>query len=255
MTDSRAAFGSDRLPWLTDEPAPKRPGRRSGTRNIWAPAAAALLMVAGASYWLGTRSAGNDQPVATAPALHEALPPAAPERSPDEQVAIAPQPEVHEAPAPEVRSAPQRDVRIERPRAIKRVVVENPEAPPEESAVTNTKSAVAAKPATPAAEQPLKAWPASRSQGADGRIVRIGAFANRQQAKLGWRYMVRAYPAVAHLKATVVGDTNSRGRHFYRFQIGTTSQAHSEVLCQRMERIRLSCAVVGLPWKPRGVER
>jgi hypothetical protein len=67
--------------------------------------------------------------------------------------------------------------------------------------------------------------------------------------------MVRAYPAVAHLQATVVEVRNSRARTFYRFQIGTTSQAHSEVLCQRMEMIRLSCAVVGLPWKPKGVER
>lgn len=40
-----------------------------------------------------------------------------------------------------------------------------------------------------------------------------------------------------------------------RFQVGTTSQAHSEVLCQRMEKIRLGCAVVGLPWNPKGVER
>ena len=257
MTDSRAAFGSDRLPWLTDEPTPKRPARRSGTGNIWAPAAAALLVVAGGSYWLGTRTAGSDQPVASAPALREALPPAASRQSPDKQVDIAPQPEVRDTPAPEVRSTPQRDVQIDRPRAIRRLVVDNPEAPAtvESAAPAITKAVVAGKPAAPAAEQPLKAWPASKSQGADGRIVRIGAFASRQQAKLGWRYMVRAFPAVAHLKATVVGDTNSRGRHFYRFQIGTTSQAHSEVLCQRMERIHLSCAVVGLPWKPKGVER
>jgi hypothetical protein len=60
---------------------------------------------------------------------------------------------------------------------------------------------------------------------------------------------------VAHLKATVVADRNSRGRSFYRFQLGTTSQAHSEVLCQRMEKIRFSCAVVGLSWDPKGVER
>jgi hypothetical protein len=49
-------------------------------------------------------------------------------------------------------------------------------------------------------------------------------------------------------------DRNSRGRTFYRFRVGTTSQAHSEVLCQRMHKIGLSCAVVGLPWKPK-VER
>jgi hypothetical protein len=66
--------------------------------------------------------------------------------------------------------------------------------------------------------------------------------------------MVRAYPAVAHLPAVVRPARNSKGRTFYRFQVGTTSQAHSEVLCQRMEHIRFSCAVVGLPWKAK-VER
>jgi hypothetical protein len=124
---------------------------------------------------------------------------------------------------------------------------------PEKKPATPAPAQQSARPAASAA--PLALWPATQSQGAYGRIVRIGAFGSRQQAKLGWRYMVDAYPAVAHLPATVVEARNSHGRAFYRFQIGTTSQAHSEVLCQRMEKIRLSCAVVGLPWKPNGVER
>ena len=67
--------------------------------------------------------------------------------------------------------------------------------------------------------------------------------------------MVRACPAVGRLPATVVSARNSNGRYFYRFQIGTTSQAHSEVLCQRMEQIHFSCAVVGLPGARKAVER
>ena len=105
-----------------------------------------------------------------------------------------------------------------------------------------------------ASRQQLRYWPARQTRGASGRLVQIGAFGSRQQAKLGWRRMKRAYPAVGRLQAVVVETRNSRGRRFYRFQIGTTSQAHSEVLCQRMERIRFSCAVVGLPWKAK-VER
>jgi hypothetical protein len=66
--------------------------------------------------------------------------------------------------------------------------------------------------------------------------------------------MARAYPGVRRLQAVVVETRNSRGRRFYRFQIGTTSQAHSEVLCQRMRKIRFSCAVVGLPGRAK-VER
>ena len=102
---------------------------------------------------------------------------------------------------------------------------------------------------------PLRPWPPRVIAGAAGRLVQIGAFGSVSQAKRGWWFMVRAYPAVAHLPAVVRPDRNSRGRIFYRFRVGTTSQAHSEVLCQRMQGIRLSCAVVGLPWRPRGVER
>jgi hypothetical protein len=98
-------------------------------------------------------------------------------------------------------------------------------------------------------------WPARTSQGASGRLVQIGAFGSRLQAKRGWWHMVRAYPGVRRLPAVVVEARNSRHRPFYRFQIGTTSQAHSEVLCQRMERIRFSCAVVGLPGARKAVER
>ena len=86
-------------------------------------------------------------------------------------------------------------------------------------------------------------------------MIRVGAFGSRYQAKRGWWAMVRAYPALKRLPTVVTDSRNSKGRRFYRLQIGTTSQAHSEVLCQRMEKIRYSCAVVGLPWKPKGVER
>ena len=86
-------------------------------------------------------------------------------------------------------------------------------------------------------------------------MIQVGAFSSRYRAKRGWWAMVRAYPALKRYPTVVTDARNSKGRRFYRLQIGTTSQAHSEVLCQRMEKIRYSCAVVGLPWKPKGVER
>lgn len=261
MTDSRAALGSDRLPWLSDEPKPQEIKARSEPRkvalpNLWIPAAGALLLVAGASYWLGTRTGSEAQPQSSELSRTVVAPlPEARTTPPQQQVELAPEPQVNPGPAPEVRAVPEREVRLARPRPVKRTVVQNPEAPSETPESSSIAPVPVAKPAVNPDSKPLKAWPAWESAGAKGRIVRIGAFGTRDQAKLGWRHMVRAYPAVAHLKATVVTDRNSRGRYFYRFQLGTTSQAHSEVLCQRMERIRFSCAVVGLPWKPKGVER
>jgi hypothetical protein len=251
MTDSRVAVGFDRLPWLDDEP--ERRARRS-PRELAGWVIAAALVVAGGSYWLGQRSATETSPraVTHSPLRSTTVPlpvpqPAQPQVQPD----IVP--EVEPRPAPTV-SVPRAALRSA-PRRRPAVTVHRGSTPPSEvSKPAEQTETPVAKPVAQA-EQPLKLWPARISQGASGRLVQIGAFGSRQQAKLGWRRMTRAYPAVGRLPATVVSARNSHGRYFYRFQIGTTSQAHSEVLCQRMERIRFSCAVVGLPGAKKAVER
>lgn len=281
MTDAQAAVAMDRLPWLTDEPRRTPTRARKGGRGLPGAAFAALLAVAGASYWLGTRE--TQQPVESSlPARPQAtvkLP--EPSETVEPQAPIADAPEAVPAiPAPQRFETPIRRTRpttVVRPRTLSPMDIGNSElantvaeqegTPAKSESATNEASKPAAsepaKPATiaapapakTAAPQPLRLWPAQESKGADGRLVRIGAFGSREQAKLGWRRMQKAYPAVARLPATVVSDRNSRGKTFYRFQIGTTSQAHSEVLCQRMEKLlRFSCAVVGLPWKAK-VER
>ena len=260
MTDSRAAVGFDRLPWLADEPERPAGGLR---RDLAGWAVAATLLIAGASYWLGQRSATDFTPM---PATHTT-----PRSTTVPLPAPAPaQPQVQPERIPQVESAPVPTIAVpranaERYVAHKRTVVrpqaKTGEAPSElEKELASEKAATsellpAPKVTAPVAEKPLKLWPSRVSQGASGRLVQIGAFGSRQQAKVGWTYMARAYPGVKRLPAVVVEARNSHGRHFYRFQIGTTSQAHSEVLCQRMERIHFSCAVVGLPGERKAVER
>jgi hypothetical protein len=246
MSQAQLAAGPDRLPWLADEPKPK-PKRGANP----ALAAGVLVALAAATFWIGARGWLEPAPPPE-PVTMKAPPVRAPATAPQPEVKIVSPSEVIQAPVPEVRLERPREVRIAPPRPVRteKQTVARVETITEEATQ-------AAPPTSPAVTHPmpLKAWPAWQSTGAKGRIVRIGSFGTREQAKRGWWAMVRSYPAVAHLKATVVGDRNSRGRHFYRFQIGTTSQAHSEVLCQRMEQIRFSCAVIGLPWKPKGVER
>lgn len=258
MSQAQAVAETDRLPWLADEPLPERRGRRGGA--VLAFAIVVVLAVAAAAWWIGSHAIERPVKAPPAPQPVNAVPidqpPAAlPEQSPAE-------PQVNLEPAPEVTPTPAPQVPIARPHVAKRSVARPHIAPkPQEGAPTAEQTASAddsqeaADDAAKPVEKPLKLWPATKSVGAQGRIIRIGAFGSREQAKFGWRYMVRSYPAIAHLPATVVGERNSHGEHFYRFQIGTTSQAHSEVLCQRMERIQFSCAVVGLSWKPKGVER
>jgi hypothetical protein len=245
------AAAADRLPWLSDEPKPIQAKRRSGRLVGWS--AAALTAVTAAGFWIGVRSV-QEQP---APAPRHASPSATvqlPAPRPVEPVVKIPvQPQVSPAPAPQVRQAPAREVRIATPSVPK---AEHREAAKdvsvsEEQAKAEAPPVVAQPKPQPAVPKP---WNPRIFAGAAGRVVQVGAFGSIQQAKLGWRYMARAYPAMSRLPAVVRPTHNSHGRTFYRFQIGTTSQAHSEVLCQRMEKIRFSCAVVGLPWKAK-VER
>jgi hypothetical protein len=259
MTQGFAAAADDRLPWLHDEP--EKASKAVPTNRVrefagWS--VAGLLAVAGTFYWLGVHSTPQVHEAATTGRTTVALPQAQDALPPVRQVVIAPQPQISPEVESQVTPVARRDVPIPRPIESRSQAVEEPRSIPQRAPAPTVS---VPKPATqqqrPAARMdgPLTLWPAWQSQGAAGRVVRVGAFGTRQQAKLGWRSMVRHYPAVAHLQATVVEVRNSRGRPFYRFQIGTTSQAHSEVLCQRMERIHLSCAVVGLLWKPGGVER
>ena len=119
MTEAHAAVGMDRLPWLDDEPTPSRSERRPppaprsrparttrehGARELAGWAVAAVMLVAGGSYWLGTRSAPEtyQRPGSATPGATVQLPEA---RDTTPSVEIPPTPEVKPAPAPEVAIA------------------------------------------------------------------------------------------------------------------------------------------------------
>lgn len=258
MSDSRASAGTDRLPWLADEPKKKSPSKL-GRSDLVLLAVVALIAIAGAAFWMGSRSLqseATEQSGRVRPSATMALPEA---RSRPQLVHMAPQPEVTPSPAPEVRPAPVSEVHYAPPtsRKLRETASEKATASEAEAADADTSQAAGSSTTAQAAsEQPaaLKAWQPRLVEGAAGRLVEVGAFGSVAQAKVGWKFMVGAYPAMAHLPALVRPDRNSKGRMFYRFRVGTTSQAHSEVLCQRMGKIHLSCAVVGLPWKAK-VER
>lgn len=255
---------ADRLPWLPDEPTPILATPRRVGLMPWA--IAIVMIVAAAAFWMGVRSVRQQPvlPVTHAPSSATlSLPRASPIGS--VEVRIPRQAEVRPAPAPDVRPAPTRDVPLAVPtvhRSVRTASRPIPRSQPLEPAEPVQSAALAAQPSAPSAQpvaQPVpfvipKLWNPRVVTGAAGRLVQIGAFGSVHQAKRGWWFMVHEYPAMAHLPAVVRVTRNSRRRAFYRFDVGTTSQAHSEILCQRMEHIRLSCAVIGLPWKAK-VER
>lgn len=234
MSDVPAAAGFDRLPWLADDLGPIGTGQRRHwrLREFAGWAVAALLTIAGASYWMGVRSA---DPVAAPGDAPRLAPPVTVPLPAPRDVRPAPLPEVSARPAPQV-------VPVAAPPAPPRARVDRaPQSPP-----PGTPGVKA--PDSPAKTVPPAPWPVRVEAGASGRMVRIGTFATRRQAKRGWSRIMRLYPGMSRLPALVVPQPSLRDRRtYYRLQMGTTSQAHSEVLCQRMRIIAQSCVVVDLP--------
>ncbi|MEA3068180.1 MAG: hypothetical protein QOK41_1587 [Sphingomonadales bacterium] len=225
MSRVEAVAAMDRLPWLPDEPKPL-PARREH-RNIAGWAAAAILLVAGAGFWMGA----NSFEVFPVPAADRAQPTAT-VRLPEARPAVPVQPQVKLTRAPEVEPM------VAQPMPV----VDEP--PP---MIRAPVKAVAAEQApNPAQVDPLHPWPVRVIDGAAGRLVRIGAFASAHKAKRGWWAIVRSNPALERLPALVVPVRSFRtGRVYYRLQMGTSSQAHSAVLCQRMRMIAKTCVVIG----------
>lgn len=256
MSRVDAAAASDRLPWLSDEPETKAQPARRATRVPVAWAAATLVTVVGGAFWFGVdRGDETVRPPAPKSAQTVTTVPLPEARPVTPEVRLPAETEVTPAPAPEIRSVRPREVPISPPRREPR------ESAPAASRETpsSAEPAVRAPPppamATPSSVFiPPRPWDPHNVQGAAGRLVQIGAFGSVTQAKRGWWHMVRYYPAMGRLPALVRPTRNSHGRTFYRFRVGTTSQAHSEILCQRMQRISFSCAVIDLPGKAK-VER
>jgi hypothetical protein len=91
------------------------------------------------------------------------------------------------------------------------------------------------------------------SADASGKMVRVGTYSSLSEGKRAWSRLARVYPAMKKLPAVVTDIPSLRnGKTYYRLQIGTTSQAHSEVLCQRMRTIGQSCVVVDVEGARKG---
>jgi hypothetical protein len=239
MTDAESAIGLDRLPWLADD-APVR-----GNRHPVLPwAFAAILSIGVAAYWLGVAVFHFATPTAfqPAPQIPSATVPLPQARLPVLQAAPEPQriePIEPVVAAPVVIAEPERvHPTVQRP-SVKRVAAAVTDGPNEPMLAGETDA--------DAMHVVPQIWPVRVVEGASGRLVRIGAFTSTHQAKKGWSAITHVNPALERLPALVVPVRSLRdGEVYYRLQMGTTSQAHSTVLCQRMRMIAQSCVIIGL---------
>lgn len=236
----------DRLPWLTDDKAPRQKSSR-----LWLVLLGLLVVavIVGGAFWYGrtfTIPADEDAAVSTPQTVPLPAPttPAPIERATHEPEPV-PMRDVASGPA----SAPvvlrmQRDVRpaIQTEPRPERIVARPRVAPT---------VAVTVKPAPE--KKPLNFSNPWDSSAASGKMVRVGTYSTLRQGKVAWSKLATAFPAMKKLPAVVTDIPSMRnGKVYYRLQIGTTSQAHSEVLCQRMRAIGQSCVVVDLAGARKG---
>ena len=244
MSEAEVAPQEDRLPWLGEETEPT-PDHR--TRDAIGLAIVAALLIFGVSYWIASQSwqRGHAEQEATAPPVASPLP----KMPATQHAAVKPRHSKTTASATELAIAqrtpahPKQELAAAKPatasapQAVAKTQATKP------VAVAQNIAPKAAKPA-PAAPKVQVATLLSNDVGTSRRLVRIGDFTSPDQAKIGWRQMVRAYPALAHLPAVVLDASGAHAQPIYRFQIATASQANSDILCQRMARIELSCGAV-----------
>ena len=286
MSDTRAAE-PERLPWIANENDSdgERPGRLKGELGPWvlaALSAAALLLVLALAYWIAMHNWQLPIPQAqpAPPAATTTLTQPGKPVPPKKHVAHKHATRAVASPVPTVPLPVQRQVRLHLPQTH---LVAKAKRAPQPKAAPATRVAVAkiqpsnelspravatarAPPAPPSGARqaplplppsayamrgppPFMTRPLFASPQAEGRVVQVGASSDVHQARLWWTAMVRAYPQVGQLQPSVIESRYPNGVPFYRFQIGTSSRENSVQLCQMMQRINLSCAVTGLPWR------
>lgn len=238
MADTYVAGDPERLPWLTED---SKGARRSSSWIMAFVAASVVAIIAALSFWLGMNGALRpQQPVQALPETRLDLPPASSvEATPVQPEPIMPQ--VEPAPLPGPVALPvQEEARLEAPpvrRVARRATV----------AVHRSRHAAKRSGSKARAVQEKKSlnyanpW---KSTGVSGRMVRVGAYSSIEKGKEAWATLAQLSPAIKQLPAVVTDIPSPTGRTLYWLQIGTTSQAHSEVLCQRMRAIRQRCVVV-----------
>lgn len=218
MPDAVCAAPSERLPWLPNA-APTPGAKRPRSHAPVAVSAAAALAIAAGGWAMLDR--------ATAPPAPEAV---------SAQTVALPPPEA----AWRVQAEPQGPTVAEREALTPAAAPAAPKRA-KKSATRTPVSAKALPPAAAKAAYDARAW----RSGVPGRIIQLGAFRTSAQAHGEWNRVYYRYPLLRPLPPRVI-RSKIRGRTYYRLQLGTFSQAHSELLCQRLRTLGEGCMVLGL---------
>lgn len=216
-----------------DEPRQRLNGRKG---KLLFAATTAILVIAASSYWIGVQSARQgttdaapvpsiEQPGATAVAAR--MQPTSSEmpsiKSPDRHPRAAGSDAVQKKVRPAIGSRKSRIALATRHAGSSHPM---PSRNPRDTRTDSKRTALGATPAT-------------------YEMVRIGRFDSNEQAQREWTDVLRRWPDMRRLSVVPVQIKSLRdGKTYYRLQLGTSSRAHSEVVCKRAHDLDQSCSII-----------
>ncbi len=246
MTNSRA-LDAGRLPWLTDSAAP--PAKSGGSPLItWG--VAALVLVAGGSYWAG-RASDFDTPGGSV-SLDTAwdtvrlpeprfAPADAAEQPP--KITLAPPPQIElskppPAPAIAERSAAEGKAGTARKGGARKSArtaasKRNPASRP-----------VAAKAKARRVPMAAQAWPRPAEAVPLKRVIHIGTYSTPERNHRAWQSALGRYPQMRGLPKITGVYRAANGKIRYPLYIMTAEKTQSDWLCRRLRRDLRSCTII-----------
>ncbi|MEO5971742.1 MAG: SPOR domain-containing protein [Sphingomicrobium sp.] len=227
MTDGRAAYDEDRLPWLEEVDDEDGPRGISGRRMLAAfvTVLLAAAIVAGTLFWLGRRDGGV---VTGAPELIRAEPgpykvkpddPGGLDVAGESETAFQTSAGEDTDANLDLGAAPETPVARQAPKP----------APTPAPAPAETKPPVA---------EPAPPPPAPAPAGGSGSVIQLGAFKNAAQAERAWTSLSSRFPTVAGLTKLVVPFSGG-----FRLRAGAASPAAARDACQALKVAGENCFV------------
>jgi cell division protein FtsN len=238
MTDRRAGFDEEGLPWLEAVPDEDGPRGVSASKMIAALAmvGVAVLLIAATMFVIGRRAAG---PTSGPPELIKADPrpykikPADPgglDVAGDSQTAFA------------TSAGADTDAQIDM-NAVTEAPVARPE--PKPKPAVKPKSFPSNETREPVVESPAPTKPApaeAAPSGGSGSVIQLGAFSSSAKAEAAWKALTTRFPGLAAMGNVVVPVS---GSSLYRLRAGAASPADAKAMCQSLRVAGENCVVIG----------
>ena len=229
MSDRRAAYDEEGLPWLEAVADEDGPRGVSASKMLTAllMVAVAVALIAGTMFLIGRRAVG---PTTGPPELIKADPrpykikptdPGGLDVAGESQTAFA------------TSAGADTDAQIDM-NAVAETPVTRPEPAPKKLPANETKEPVATAPAA-------EVTPPAPTNGA-GTVIQLGAFSSGAKAEAAWKALTARFGNLAAMSKIIAPVS---GSSLFRLRAGAASPADARAMCQSLRVAGESCVVIG----------